>query len=260
MLTTNASFRMIASDLPRALGMTAAKPQVARETEYYLKTIEKTKSIDEFLADDRLFSYAMKAFGLGDMAYAKAFMRKVLTEGISNPDSFANKLTDRRYREFAETFNFAEFGSTTTIFDSTRQGTVDRYLRQTLEEDAGRQNEGVRLALYFQRKASSLTSAYTILADPALTKVVQTALDLPAASSAMDIDKQAQLIASRLDLADFKDPDKLSAFLDRFTNLWSLRNSAAASSLPAIIIGQPIEAGISASLLATLQNIRLGGF
>ena len=57
MLTTNASFRMIASDLPRALGMTAAKPQVARETEYYLKTIEKTKSIDEFLADSSPDAY-----------------------------------------------------------------------------------------------------------------------------------------------------------------------------------------------------------
>jgi hypothetical protein len=251
---------MIASDLPRALDRTAKKPQVARETEYYLKNIEKVKSIDDFLADDRLFAYAMKAFGLGEMAYAKAFIRKVLTEGTSSPDSFANKLTDKRYREFAETFDFAQFGAATTIFDSTRQGTVDRYLRQALEEDAGRQNEGVRLALYFQRKASGIKSAYAILADPALTKVVQTVLDLPAASSAMDIDKQAQLIASRLDLSDFQDPDKLGTFLDRFTNLWSLRNGTATASVPAIVIGQPIEAGISADLLATLQNIRLGGF
>jgi hypothetical protein len=259
-LTTSASYRMIASDLPRALDRTAKKPQVARETEYYLKNIEKVKSIDDFLADDRLFAYAMKAFGLGEMAYAKAFMRKVLTEGTSSPDSFANKLTDKRYREFAETFDFAQFGAATTIFDSTRQGTVDRYLRQTLEEDAGQQNEGVRLALYFQRKASSIKSAYAILADPALTKIVQTVLDLPAASSAMDIDKQAQLIASRLDLSDFQDPDKVNAFLDRFTNLWSLRNGTAMASVPSIVIGQPIEAGISADLLATLQNIRLGGF
>ena len=127
----------------------------------------------------------MKAFGLEDMTYAKAFMRKVLDEGIDKRDSFANSLTDQRYREFVETFNFARYETTTTIFDRTRQGTVDRYVRQTLEEDAGAQNEGVRLALYFERKASRASvSAYSILADPALLKVVQTALGIPASASA----------------------------------------------------------------------------
>jgi hypothetical protein len=250
---------MISADMARALDRTAAKPQVARETEYYLSKIEDIKSIDDFLADDRVFSYAMKAFGLSDMAYAKAFMRKVLTEGISKNDTFANKLADQRYRDFAETFNFADFGETTTVFNSTRQGTVDRYLRQTLEEDAGAQNEGVRLALYFQRKASSITSPYKILADAALTKIVQTALGLPASTSAMDIDRQAQLIASKLNIDDLQDPDKLQKFLDRFTNMWTLNNPDAAAKAPNILFSQPIEAGISADLLTSLQNIRLGG-
>jgi hypothetical protein len=43
----------------------------------------------------------VEAFGLGDMAYAKAFMRKVLAGGVKDSDSFANKLTDPRYRELA---------------------------------------------------------------------------------------------------------------------------------------------------------------
>ena len=37
----------------------------------------------------------------------------------------------------------------------------------------------MRLALYFTRKASSITTSYQILADKALTQVVQTALGLP---------------------------------------------------------------------------------
>ena len=91
------------------------------------------------------------------MTYAKAFMRKVLTEGIDKRDSFANRLADTRYREFVETFNFARYGDDHDRSSTrTRQGTVDRYVRQTLEEDAGAQNEGVRLALYFERKAPSI--------------------------------------------------------------------------------------------------------
>jgi hypothetical protein len=258
-LTTSASYGLIAANLTRSLEAAAAKPQVARETAYYLSSIESIKSIDDFLGDDRVFTYAMKAFGLQDMAYAKAFMRKVLTEGVTTQDAFANKLADKRYREFAETFNFAQFGTTTTIFDATRQGTVDRYVRQTLEEDAGSQDEGVRLALYFDRKAAGLTSPFSILADPALLKVVFTALNLPASTSLLDIDRQASLISSRLDIDDLKQPDKRAEFLKRFTTLWEISNPAAGSSAPAIQIGQPARAGIAGDVLASLQNLKLGG-
>lgn len=259
MLTTLASYSIIAADLPRSLGTTAARPQVARESEHYLARIEEVKSIDDFLADDRVFAYAMKAFGLEDMTYAKAFMRKVLAEGIDKADSFANSLSDTRYREFAETFNFLRYGETTTIFDRTRQGTVDRYVRQTLEEDAGAQNEGVRLALYFERKASTITSAYGILADAALLKVVQTALGIPAAASAMDLDRQAEMIAGRLNVEDLKDHDKLASFLGRFASLWELENPTSAPASSAVLFTQPLELGIGADLLASLQNLKLGG-
>ena len=60
-VTTTAAYRMIATDLTRALGNTAKKPQAARETAYYLANIEKVKSIDDFMADKRLYNYVMKA-------------------------------------------------------------------------------------------------------------------------------------------------------------------------------------------------------
>lgn len=259
MLTAATGYKLIATDLARSLAATAKKPDVARETAYYLANIGKVTSIDDFLADDRLFSYAMKAFGLGEMTYAKAFMRKVLSEGVDNRNSFANKLVDPRYREFAETFNFARYGAITTSFQRTQQGTVDNYIRQTLEEDAGRQNEGIRLALYFQRKAPELSSVYGILADRALLTIVQTALGLSPSTSAADIDRQAEMIEKRLDVADFKDPVKLQKFIDRFISLWEWANPSARPNTAAIIIGQPIEFGIRPDLLATLQSLKLGG-
>ena len=260
MLSTIADYQRISKDMNRSLKITAKKPDVSRETQYYLTHIGKVTSIDDFLKDYRLYSYAMKAFGLSEMTYAKAFMRKVLTEGTDKTDSFANTLSDKRYQQFAETFNFVRYGVTTTIFDRTRQGTVDAYVRQTLEEDAGARNEGVRLALYFNRKAGDIKSAYGILADPALLKVVQTALAIPAATSAMDIDRQAQMIAARLNVADLKDPSKLGKFLSRFASLWDLDNPAtmpASSTLN--LFTQPLEAGIGVDVLATLQNLKLGG-
>jgi hypothetical protein len=258
-LTTSASYRVITANMTRSLQAAADKPQVARESAYYLENIEKAKSIDDFLGNDRLYRYAMKAFGLEAMTYAKAFMRKVLTEGVADSDSFANQLPDKRFRELADTFNFAQFGTTTTIFDSTRQGTVDRYVRQTLEEDAGSQDQGVQLALYFERRAKSLTTPLAVLADAALLKVVQTALDLPASMSVLDLDRQVELISSRLDVEDFKEPEKLADFLERFTQLWEISNPSGTAAAPTLQVGQPLEAGIGGDVLASLQNLKLGG-
>ena len=260
MLTTTVSYRLLASDMTRSLARAAASPVVERESAYYLANIEKITSIDEFLADDRLYAFAMKAFGLSDMTYAKAFMRKALEGGITKSDSFAKQLVDKRYRDFVDAFNFVEFGKDTTIFERTRQGTVDKYVRQTLEETAGTENEGVRLALYFERKAAKIDDPYDILADPALLKVAQTALRIPVESGTQDIDKQAALIAKRLDVADLQDPEKLQEFLTRFASLWDVDNPPSTVSSPALaLIARPTEAGIGPDLLLSLQNLKLGG-
>ncbi len=256
MLTTAAAYDLTANNLTRSLENTARQPVVARDAEYYLENISKITSVDDFMADDRLYRFAMKAHGLEDMAYAKAFMRKALEEGIDKNDSFANSLADSRYREFVEVFNFERYGETAVAFDRTKQGTVDKFIRQTLEEDAGAQNEAVRLALYFERKAPEINSAYDILADRALISVVQTALGIPSSSSQQNIDRQAENITSRLDLEDLKDPEKLKSFIRRFAALWDAQNGQpAAAAAPQILIGAPIEIGISADLLTQLQSL-----
>lgn len=107
MINTFTSFHLINRDLSRSLERIQSQPVVQRETEYYQANIGRVTSIKEFVDDDRLFRYAMKAHGLEDMTYAKAFMVKVLEEGVSDPESFANKLTDKRYADFARTYNFA---------------------------------------------------------------------------------------------------------------------------------------------------------
>lgn len=252
------TFRFYTSNIERAVETVAKEPQVARETEYYRSKIEEIKSLDEFMADSRVFRYALEAYGLGEMSYAKAFFRKILEEGVDEPDSLANRLTDQRYTEFAKDFNFKRYGDATTTFERVRGGVVDRYHRQAMEEAAGASNDGARLALYFQRRAGEIDSPYDILADEALLKTVQVALGLPAAMSYLDIDKQAEMITSRLDLAELSDPQYLSEFLTRFVTLWDVENPEAIP-VPAIApIGSTVQS-ISTDLLATLQNIKTRG-
>jgi Protein of unknown function (DUF1217) len=232
---------------------------VKRDSEYYLKNIRNVASADEFLKNDRLYNFAMTAFGLKDMIYGKAFMRKVLKEGLDGTNSFALQLADSRFREFAEAFNFARYGATATAFDRTQQGTVDRYARIQLEAEAGKSDEGLRLALYFQRKAPAVSSVLGLMGDPALYKVLQTGLGLPAAYSNTDIDKQAKFIASKIDVADFSDAAKLDKFIVRFAAQWQAANGTGLQAAPRVGLSQSVLTTFDNSLLLSLQSLKGSG-
>lgn len=246
MTGTVARYQQIARNVDRTLGTLSQRPDVRRESDYFLSNIRSVKSAEDFLKNDRLYNFAMTAFGLKDMIYGKAFMRKVLKEGIDGQKSFALQLSDPRFREFAEAFNFARYGPTATAFDRAQQGTVDRYLRIQLENEAGKSDEGLRLALYFQRKAPDIVSVFGLMGDPALYKVIQTALGLPAAYSNTDVDTQAAFIRSKIRIEDFKTPEKLEAFITRFTARWQAANGSTAQTIP--------QVGLSGSMLTSFDN------
>ena len=116
----------------------------------------------------------------------------------------------------------------------------------------------MRLALYFERMASTITSGYSIIADDALSQVVRTALQLPAEFAATDIDRQAAYYEDALNIEEFKDPAKLGKFLERFTSMWELENPSG--SYDPLNVFQPSSlTGISTDLLLSINNLKLGG-
>jgi len=256
MISTIAQFSQIDADPRKWIDLTAAKQPNNVAIKRYLKEVETVKTVDDFLKNDTVFRFALKAYGLQDMIYAKALIRKVLTEGIDSPSAFANKFSDRRFSELASTFNFARYGEATTVFDKTRQGTVDKFLEVSLEEDAGNQSENLRLALYFKRKALGITSPYQILADKALTRVTYAALNLPSTTSLASIDKQAELLKSRIDFSLFSDRSRISAFIQRFAALADTATAGSSSPSAASLISASPSAILNPDILLSLQSMR----
>lgn len=227
------------------------------ETGYYLSKLADIQSIDDLMADKRLLNFALTAYGLDPSLEPPARIRQMLEGGIADPKSPANQLTDKAYVSFVTAFNFAEYGEATTTRTPAQLPSIDKFLRQTLEQNAGKENEGVRLALYFERKSSSLTNFYEILADPALAKVVRTALSLPDSFASADIDRQVKLFEEKLDIEDFTDPARLEKFLTRFTSLWEINNpTAPAQAQISVLFSQPVEFGISTDALFAIQSMR----
>jgi hypothetical protein len=259
-LSVTASYQLIARNLERQLQITASSGPTKLETAYYAENAPKIRTLDEFLANTRVFRYAMKAFGLEELSNAKGYIRKLIEGGVTDPKSLANRTTDLRLRDFARTFDFSTYGAITMERTATKQAIVDRYVRQTLETTAGEENEGIRLALYFQRMAPTIKTAYEILADAALSKVVRTVLGLPKEFAAVDIDRQASVINGRLNVADFQDPAKLARFMTRFTASWDATEGGSSDPRLLLFSGSGGNAAsLSLDLAMTLSSLRLGG-
>ncbi|WP_319532048.1 DUF1217 domain-containing protein [uncultured Cohaesibacter sp.] len=259
MIDTSLRLTMLNNNMSKSLDVVRKDPLVDRLSEKYLEKIRDIKTVDEFIEDYDVFSYAMKAFGLEDMTYAKAYMRKVLDEGVSSDEAFANKLTDERFRTFAEAFNFEQFGEATTSFEKVQQDVVDMYVRQTLEDQEGEDNTGVQLALYFERKAGNITNAMELLADPALAEVTRTLVGIADEAAGSDLDLQAAMIEERIDIEDLQDPDKVKELLVRFTSLWDLENQDISTSVPNVLLSGTSMVSMDEDLLMSLQGLKLGG-
>ena len=123
--------------------------------------------------DYRLFNYAMKAHGLEDMAYAKAFMRKVLESDLSDEESYANMLTDERYRKFAEAFSFS---SATSVVQSDAQedAVIGLYNQSFVNQDAAVKTDSA----YFNAAIDLVTNADQIWQNDRLKTYVMTAFGL----------------------------------------------------------------------------------
>lgn len=258
MVSLIASYNRLSSNLETSIKRVSEQPVIKREAEYYQKNIGNIKSVDDFMENPRIYNFALKAFGLEDMQYAKAFIRKVLNEGIDDPKAFSLQLSDQRFREFATAFNFKRYQAATTSFDRVQSGAVNMYLRNSLESQSGEESEALRLSLYFERKAGTVTSAYSILADKALYQVTRTALSLPNAMSGADIDKQAAILKEKVDIEKLGDPAYVKKMITRFLAQYEVQNSSALSS-PAATILSGAGAGVDMSLILSLQTLKKFG-
>ncbi len=260
MVSTSTRYQIVTSNLARTKALIENDATVKRETEYYNKTIKTIKTIDEFIKNDRVFKYAMKAYGLEDMAYGKALFKKLLQEGVTSPTSMANKMSNPLYKEFAKAFDFAGKGAEATSAASATTETVEKYVQQTLEQKEGANDEGVRLALYFKRKASSIKSSMSILADKAILQFVQTTFNIPKESSRADIDIQVRNLEKVLNVKDFQDPKKVDKLIQRFNVMWEMNNPSASSVAPVLsLFNQSYDQGMSVDLMMSIAKLRLGG-
>lgn len=252
------SYTSVMRDQEKRLNYVSKQPIIVRETEYFKNNIGKIKTVDDFINDQRIFTYAMKAYGLSDLSYAKGMMKKILTD-----EAYAAGLVDIRFQEFRSAF-CNELGN----FETDPFEVIDRYNHINLEEDLGEQNAGARIALYFKRRIGELEEsgrlsntswAYSLLADKAIAELVHTALGIPANAP---IEAQKQILEQKFSLEKVKNPEECEKLVSRFLAMYDVQHESSQSPALSLLEDTVNSSGsgnqLSSSTLVTLQNIRSG--
>ncbi|MDN5004689.1 DUF1217 domain-containing protein [Bradyrhizobium sp. GCM10027634] len=226
------------------------KAQAQKDASDYQQAIGGIKSASDLLANRKLIDFVLVARGLDPAKVSTADLKKIFASDLNDPKSFANTQSDPRFAEIAASFNFDSKGNVARLPMMGPQkrdqflATQKDYLQQSLEQQQGDTNAGVRLALYFQRMAGHITSAYDILADKALSEVFRTTFDLPDQMASMQIDQQAKIVEKYLNLKDLSDPAKVSKLLSRFSAMYDVKNASQTYS-PVLDLFQGSSSGTS---------------
>lgn len=255
-MTTTSDYLTVMRNLPRMQAMTAANPAVKTASAYYAANIGSITSVDQFVGNYRLLSYALDAYGLGDQINSTALIKQVLEGGVSNPKALANTLP--QWKAFATAFNFSGEGAASVSTPTAITTTENNYVEQQLENNEGQQDVGVQLALYFNRVAPTVTNAYGILADQNLLEVTETIFGLPSSFSSENIDVQAKTLNNLFKISDLQDPAKLQQLTERFTAAYDMTYGSSSGSSSSLSVSGSSSSSSSSSSPSAAVTILSG--
>lgn len=236
-----------------------AEEAADKEIDYYNTQMQTITTAAELIADDRLVSFVLESKGIDPKSVTKDELKNMFSSDLDNPKSYVNSLANGVFAEIVASFNFDSEGNLSAQPVGTIQqrgdvlATVNNYKQQTLEEQEGESNEGVRLALYFERKAADVTSAYTILGDTALFEFFKTTFSMSDYISNMDTDQQASMIEKYVDISKLQDPDYVTKLIKQYTALYDSENSSTTSPALTLLTTTGTTRISSDTLLAVAQ-------
>ncbi|WP_432448404.1 DUF1217 domain-containing protein [Aliiroseovarius marinus] len=222
-----------------------------RDTNYFVENIGKIQTAEELVGDYRLLKVALGAYGLDDDIGNRFFVQKVLEDGTLDTDDLANKLSDKRYLEMAQDFGFGDFDIPSTQLSDFGAKTVEAYKERQFEIAVGEQSQDLRLAMSLDRdlgeilkkSSSDETKWFSMMGNPPLRSVFETALGLPSSFGTLDLDQQLEEFRNKSEqyfgsseIDQFSDPEKREELNRLFLVRSQIANGTASMSGGAIAL------------------------
>ncbi|PCD76568.1 DUF1217 domain-containing protein [Pseudothioclava arenosa] len=222
-----------------------AASDVQRKEDYFREWISTVSSAAELVSDRRLLEVALGAFGLDDDIDNKYFIQRVLEEGSLTNDALAHKLSDKRYLALTVEFGFGDYNTPRTILSDFADRIIASFEARQFERAVGEIDQGLRLALNANRElpevisgtASEKTKWFSIIGSDPLASVFRSALGLPEAVSALDVDQQVTIYQEKTrdvfgssDPGLLEDAEQLQSLVQRMLLNRQLSDAQAQSS------------------------------
>lgn len=120
------NYQVVVRDLDRSLARKAAEPALARDVARFTEAAADIRSVDDLFDDDRTYGFAVKAYGMDELLYARALIRRVVSEGAGS-DSYARRLADSRYLDLAGAFQVTDSGRAPPVLQASALTVAQRY-------------------------------------------------------------------------------------------------------------------------------------
>ena len=260
MISTMTRYQMLQTNPALTKSLTQNDAMVKRDTEYYQANISKVKTIDEFVKDYRLFNYAMKAYGLEDMIYAKAFIKKLLHGGCHVFHEHGEQDDGPALQGIRQGVRLCRERRQGDLPSQRDHGSRSKYYQQTLENKEGEQNEGVRFALYFKRKAIQCHHHHGTSGGQGPSEVRPDDVQHPGASiqgGSRSAGPQPGKAHQHQGSAGSQEGRQADPAVLRHVGHEQRQHGADCAVLT--LFSEPTEAGISVDLMMSITKLRLGG-
>lgn len=180
-------------------------PVIQRDIDYFQENISLAKTAEDLVADRRLLSVALGAFGLDDDINNKFFIKKILEDGTLDSDALANKLSDKRYYAFAKAFGYGDFSVANTQISDFADKILPAFQDRQFEIAIGTQSEEMRLAMGMERELNDILSRdttengmwFSILGTPPLRRIFEVGMGMPAFTAMVDLDQQLDMFRNK---------------------------------------------------------------
>lgn len=225
--------------------------ELKRDTDHFVENIGTITTAEDLVSDRRMLTVALGAFGLQDDINNRFFIEKMLSEGTTAPDALANRFSDSRYSDFSEAFGLGPGEIPGSLTPGFAENIVARFQANSFEIATGNQDETMRIALYGERTLPDVVGGagserqkwFSIMGQPPLRQMFETAFGLPSAFGQADIDFQLGVFQDRAerlmgvsDPAEFSDPEVLDRLVTTFLARSQLDASGAGASGAAIAL------------------------
>lgn len=239
----------------RQLETFAKSTEFKRDTDYFRENIGNVTTAEQLVSDRRMLNIALGAFGLQDDINNKFFIQRMLGDGTTAQDALANRFTDSRYADLSRAFGLGPGEVRGSMTPGFADRIISRFHANSFEIATGAQDETMRIALYAERVLPDAMSAesspaakwFTIMGQPPLRTLFETALGLPTAFGQVDIDQQLTVFQDRSESvfgisepAEFAAPDVLNKVITTFiarSQIDAFENSSSSAAIALTLLG-----------------------